>query len=193
MVAERTYNMVLMDCLMPTMDGYEAAERIRQLQGPAAETPIVALTASVGDAEVERCLRAGMNDYLSKPVVMESLAEKVQRWAGRRRPPRPIIDIETVREVRGEDAVNEALRRFDVEGPAWAVVVQRSLEMSDLAAAQRAAGALKRCGVEIGAMRLCEICVEIEAAPTVGQAAERFPDLQHEARRVSAAVAQQLR
>ncbi|MDZ4800737.1 MAG: response regulator [Bryobacteraceae bacterium] len=78
-----SYDLILMDCQMPVMDGFEATRRIRALSGAAARTPIIALTANAMDGERERCLDAGMDDYLAKPIKLDSLEEKVSAWAGR--------------------------------------------------------------------------------------------------------------
>ncbi len=71
---------VLMDCQMPVLDGYEATRAIRQLSGRAGEVPIVALTANAMEGDEMRCLVAGMDDYLAKPVDPRQLAEALQRW-----------------------------------------------------------------------------------------------------------------
>jgi CheY-like chemotaxis protein len=80
MVARTQYDLVFMDCQMPAMDGYEATARIRALKGPAARTPIVALTAYAMAGDRERCVLAGMSDYVAKPVTRAVLAEVLQRW-----------------------------------------------------------------------------------------------------------------
>ena len=70
---------------MPVMDGFEATRRIRDgREGDDAHTPIVALTADALAGDRERCIAAGMDDYMTKPVSVAQLAAAVQRWAGRR-------------------------------------------------------------------------------------------------------------
>jgi len=74
-----TFDLVLMDCNMPVMDGYEASRRIRQ-SSRWPELPIVALTANAMPEERERCRAAGMNDYLAKPFRREELLALIEHW-----------------------------------------------------------------------------------------------------------------
>ena len=80
------YDMVLMDCMMPEMDGYEAAQCIREPATGVVDpnVPIVALTAHAMTGDREKCLHAGMNDYLSKPFRTEELEIILEKWTGRR-------------------------------------------------------------------------------------------------------------
>jgi two-component system sensor histidine kinase/response regulator len=75
------YDLVLMDCQMPEMDGYEAARRMRDPQsGVCTEIPIIALTAHAMKGDRERCLAAGMNDYIAKPIRHNALAAVLEKW-----------------------------------------------------------------------------------------------------------------
>ena len=78
----RPYDVVLMDVQMPEMDGLEATRRIRALGEGVCNTPVIAMTANAMQGDRERCLQAGMNDYLSKPLSQRELLDKVAFWCG---------------------------------------------------------------------------------------------------------------
>jgi signal transduction histidine kinase len=84
LLAERRYDLVLMDCMMPVMDGYEACRRLRaaEARDGAPRVPVIALTASAIDGDRQRCLDAGMDDYLSKPFTGAQLGAMVRGWCG---------------------------------------------------------------------------------------------------------------
>ena len=88
-LAAQRYDLVLMDCMMPVMDGYQACQalRARELRSGAPRTPVIALTAGVTDDDRQRCVAAGMDDFLSKPFTATQLRELVERWLGRQAPP----------------------------------------------------------------------------------------------------------
>ena len=84
--AERDYAAILMDCVLPVMDGFEATAAIRLREGIVRHTPIIAMTASAMKGDLERCIAAGMDAYLSKPVKMAKLGEVIASWVGPNRP-----------------------------------------------------------------------------------------------------------
>jgi CheY-like chemotaxis protein len=77
------YDLILMDVQMPELDGIEATKRIRAMATGCADIPIIGVTAHALKGDRERVLDAGMNDYLTKPIVMDELFEKIVQWAPR--------------------------------------------------------------------------------------------------------------
>jgi PAS domain S-box-containing protein len=80
MQQEGDYDVILMDCQMPELDGYDATQEIRALERPGRRVPIIALTANALTTDRDRCLEAGMDDYLSKPVAKSTLLRALSRW-----------------------------------------------------------------------------------------------------------------
>ncbi len=74
------YDIVLMDCQMPELDGYEATRQIRRGGGRFRSTPIIAVTANAMEGDREKCLDSGMSDYMSKPVLAQTLATTLEKW-----------------------------------------------------------------------------------------------------------------
>jgi two-component system sensor histidine kinase/response regulator len=78
------YDLVFMDCEMPEMDGYEATRAIRHMKTPAPGPVIIAMTANALKGDRERCLKAGMNDYVAKPIRADELSAVIERWLSKR-------------------------------------------------------------------------------------------------------------
>ena len=80
LLEEQTFIIVLMDCMMPEMDGFEATRKIRTSGTDYADIPIIAFTANAMVEDEQKCLDAGMNDYMSKPVNIERITEILETW-----------------------------------------------------------------------------------------------------------------
>jgi len=79
-LAQTSYDLVLMDCLMPILNGYETTIKVRQEEGKSRHTIIIAMTAHAFDQDRQKCLEVGMDDYISKPVTIETLEAILSRW-----------------------------------------------------------------------------------------------------------------
>src|SRR6266545_6117753 len=82
LLAGRPYDAVLLDCAMPELDGYETCRRLRQMETDGRHVPVIALTAHAMEGEQEKCLAAGMDDFLAKPYQTETLAALLDSWVG---------------------------------------------------------------------------------------------------------------
>src|SRR5262249_37423442 len=82
LLESQSYDIVFMDCQMPEMDGYSAARERRASQGPMAKVPVVAMTANAMRGDRDKCLAAGMDDYVSKPIGRDDFVRMLERWCG---------------------------------------------------------------------------------------------------------------
>lgn len=107
---QRNFDLVLMDIQMPEMDGIQAAAEIRKLEDPVkATTPIIALTANINTAETTKYLEAGMNDYLSKPIVESILFQKISMNIRE-----TLAEQEELPELLHEEATEQRQRNYDL-------------------------------------------------------------------------------
>ena len=164
-VRRESYDVVLMDVQMPEMDGFEATRRIRAL-GPGEKEPwIVAVTASAMTGDPEKCLAAGMNDYLSKPVRVEELAAALRRAPRRtqRRPPAsalpvlvpgPLEALRSLERPGEEEFVASLLVIFRRDTPLRIEEMERSATAADAESFRRAAHSLKSSAASLGGARV---------------------------------------
>jgi CheY-like chemotaxis protein len=184
----RDYGAIFMDCQMPELDGYDVTARIRSTED-GRSTPIIAMTAHAMPGDRERCLAAGMNDYLSKPIQPDQLDRVLERWlpghdhhgADEISPTEPAplprtgvagpeaLDREVVDGIR--DALDASMRARLLDTFAESLHdclerIQSALERDDRAELSRAAHLLKGGSATIGARALSQACHTLERLAT---------------------------
>ena len=197
-IARTTYAAILMDCQMPELDGYEATAEIRRREQGRDHLPIIAMTANSMAGDREKCLAAGMDDYVSKPLRPDLLRSALSRCLPS--PPDPgesvaarapeqdaitgnLIDEPTLAELRelAADDLPELVELYINDAAAQALVLIQALEQGDCASAAASAHRLKGASATIGAALVSAIAAELETrakAADVGGAAELVRSLE---------------
>lgn len=211
---KRDYHVVLMDCEMPELDGFEATRLIRDPATGAVNprVPIIAVTAGAMAGDRERCLEAGMDDYMSKPLEPEKLEQIIAKWLDRRQAASPpgtppdsaaapaAEDSEAafdgaafLKRVMGNRALAENVARKFVEDiPVQLFNLRKNLECGDAAGARRNAHTLKGAAAMVSANGLRAVAWEAEQAAAAGRldtVAALAPSIEQQAERFKAALA----
>ncbi len=182
-VRQREYDLVLMDCQMPECDGYEATREIRRLSGPRSQVPIIAMTAHTLEADRHRCLAAGMNGFIPKPVTQENLSAVLQEWQ-KVRPTEPEVIPASLtaglpktqtrmwnpqsflEALQGDrETARMALEVFLSEFPKQLKDLREALNLKDFGRIRRCAHRLKGSALELQIERLREQARQVETGP----------------------------
>jgi NO-binding membrane sensor protein with MHYT domain/CheY-like chemotaxis protein/two-component sensor histidine kinase len=191
----RRFGIVITDCNMPNLDGYELARRIRALEiGGDRRVPILACTANAMRGEAEKCLAAGMDDFLGKPIELTQLLKKLDEWlpiagAGEALPPasgpRPIatlpshppplaamgpVDLALIAETFGDDksSVGSILSALRTSNEQDAELLRQALAAKDLKQVTYAAHRMYGAGEMIGAREFSNVCQAVERGSRAG-------------------------
>jgi CheY-like chemotaxis protein len=162
-IGRQRYDVLLLDVQMPIMDGFEAARRLRAAQAPAHRPRIVGMTALAMTGDRERCLEAGMDDYISKPVRPEELQRALERAAVT-----PPIDEEVIanlRELQDPDESDFVAELIDVllgDAPARFEALRGAIAAADATTVNRTAHSLKSSCGNLGARTLAGLLAGLE-------------------------------
>ena len=205
----KKYDLVLMDCQMPEVDGYEATRRIRNPATGALNprVPIVAVTANAMPGDREKCLRCGMDDYLAKPIEPDALAQVLAKWLGRPNLKETGSPLKKAAPSAGDNVFNRAgllkrlagnqglaerlVKEFLDDTPSQLCILRKQLEDGDATGARRQAHKLKGAAATLSAGALREAALQAEQAAMAGQLnrlAEILPLMEGEFERVKAAM-----
>ena len=182
-LCHRVFDVILMDCQMPEVDGYEATRRIRsgdignvssEVRGTQGYDPgkirIVAMTANAMPGDREKCLACGMDDYVAKPLKTDDLKSALERSALREKEPEPepALNMELIAELRslaepgGPDPLTEVIDLYVSNAPRLIRSMEQSLDARDLKALAASAHALKGSSANLGAEKLSKLAGTIE-------------------------------
>lgn len=184
-VAQVSYAAILMDCQMPEMDGYEAAQEIRRREGTGRHTPIIALTADVLKDARAKSLAAGMDDYITKPLKAEELEAVLDLWiANHATSERRVVTTDSQIERAVDDAALNNLRALEQAGapglvrkltdlflqdtPQQLISLRDSAQQGDPVRLAKLAHTLKGSAANLGAHGMVRICAELETLAESG-------------------------
>jgi CheY-like chemotaxis protein/HPt (histidine-containing phosphotransfer) domain-containing protein len=177
---------IIMDCQMPRLDGYEATRRIRQLETATTRVPIVALTASILPGERQRCLAAGMDEFLAKPVDFDLLETVLAQWVDGVLPDEVaapvdasgVLDLGRIQMLKdlqtgtGRSFFADCVESFMARLPVDLTAIDTAVHDADHQALTRAAHALKGSAQNLGAAEVGRVCQALEAAGEHGDFTE---------------------
>ncbi len=177
------WDLIFMDCSMPDMDGYQVTAAIRFMeQSSGRRTPIVAMTANVQTTDIEKCLAAGMDDHLPKPLMLENVSAKLRRWienyqaiaqreeaprlalaekTGRDAEPIDSVSLTKLREALGS-AIGQAIKPFLEDMPVYLEAMDQAISAGNAEALVRSSHAIKGAAGNLGAVNLATVAGEIE-------------------------------
>lgn len=164
-LSENKYDLWLLDCQMPEMDGFTAALRLRRQVGLNQNIPIVAITASLPEEVSQKCLEAGMTELLAKPITARQLGDALGRWLEEEEvPPLDKCILDSLAEIDPENSkslLQEMLDLYIRNTSEQLIEIEAAAASADTNGVFQAAHRIKSSGCYFGATELSRICDEI--------------------------------
>jgi PAS domain S-box-containing protein len=185
----KTYDLILMDVQMPEMDGTETTKEIRAGEGKQKHIPVIAMTAHAMKGDRERCLQAGMDDYISKPIEPQELLHAIRKWTTSS-PPKAITGQKVSKEEAADQGAvlhaEEAIARFDGDeeffkemlweflkyAPEQMKTLYQAIGKGQAKEVERVAHGIKGAAANLGAKGIAEVCLKLELLGRTGDFAE---------------------
>ncbi len=181
-ITEKKYDLILMDCQMPVMDGFETTRTIRQLKQPLSSIPIIAMTANAFTQDIEQCHNCGMDDHIAKPVSMKLLHSILEKWLHQSDNNRskesldtkttqnetPVINNKVIDEFRrmitgnSEQWIVETLKKYTVLTADIILTIDDAIKSEDHKTLFRFVHKLKGSSATVGADRMAAVLKRIE-------------------------------
>jgi CheY-like chemotaxis protein len=184
---KQPYDLVLMDVQMPVMDGYQATQEIRKMEGDKKHTTIVAMTAHAMAGDREKCIKAGMDDYLSKPINPQEMFKTITKWvrpqleeefsddkplpeearteqAIKSQQDNPLIDMEAAMARFGNDEefFREMAEEFLKYAPEQITALEKAAQKGDADSVQKTAHSIKGAAGNLSAQNIFSLALTIE-------------------------------
>ena len=199
------YDIVLMDCQMPILDGYQATQELRRCEGLQRHTIVIALTAHALPRDRDKCIAAGMDDYLSKPIDQEALGAMIERWAKPVAKPESKntpklsalngdetpLDLQRLNSIsRGKVAFQQRLVQTFVQNAQPGLEqIRHALQVNDFVTVEQQAHRIKGASANVGVRLMPELAAQLEQQgreKTLEGATERIEALEIQLERVKA-------
>ncbi len=180
-LANTKYDLILMDCQMPVLDGYEATRILREGKSPNTATPVIALTANAMNGDMDKCINHGMNDYLAKPFSLTNLNLKILKWLTASKSDNTemasdqvpgeltnhelkVFDFDSLNQRLGGDTmlINQIVNLFIKDIPGKIDLLKDSLTKQDFPTASFYSHTIKGSGLNIGAARMSLVADQID-------------------------------
>lgn len=189
-----SYDVILMDGQMPVMDGFEATKQIRLREAKdGSRVPIIAMTANATEADRQKCLSVGMDDFIAKPFKSADLFGKVERWLGRDHSGFDWDVLEELGRQTNASVVDKLITSFLMTLPQTLSRLRTSMQEDNWEGVKKSAHHLKSSASSLGATRLAELCDQVENFAEGGEAQARLRPLVEDLLSCGATVESELR